>query len=48
MLLYIRSIHFDHQPDYDLMSEKLKAIVAKESIKIDGEYDWVVKAKTKK
>lgn len=48
MLLYVRSLHFEHEPDYQLLTDKLKAIADREHMKIDGNYDWVIKPKLKK
>lgn len=43
--MYVRSLHFEHEPDYGFITTKLKSIADKEMLKIDNEYDWTVKSK---
>jgi hypothetical protein len=42
MLAYVRSLHFNTEPDYSVLEEKLRAMAARERFDLeDKDYDWI-------
>lgn len=48
MIAYIRSLHFNSEPDYNFIESKLRAIAARESYDLDiKDFDWIQVVKKK-
>ncbi len=48
MLAYVRGLHFNSEPTYDLLDGKLKEIAANEGFSLENkDYDWIQVAKKK-
>ncbi|UJR38009.1 hypothetical protein I4U23_030691 [Adineta vaga] len=45
MYIYVKSLTFDEQPDYDYIKRQLRAIIVTNNQKYDYRFDWVRKVK---
>jgi hypothetical protein len=48
MLAYVRSLHFNSEPDYGLLEQKLRAMAMREGYDLESrDYDWIQVVKKK-
>lgn len=48
MIAYVRSLHFNSEPDYNFIEGKLRAIAARESYDLEvKDFDWIQVVKKK-
>ena len=48
MLAYIRSLHFNSNPEYDLLEAKMRAVAAREGMDLETrDFDWIQVVKKK-
>ena len=48
MISYVRSLHFNSEPDYNFIENKLRAIATRESYDLDiKDFDWIQVVKKK-